>query len=348
MSSAWQVASRSTTSRAHSPSPAFSGASHLGLGQGYDPFALSSPSLQTGSETWLVMEFVDGLGDSARWLERVVDSSATFTLSESEKLLTNMWCAMLLQAVEAAKVREWGDPSDNPNASAFNTPFSPAAGSSGYRDINVPMGEAPPPPPPPHIHPPRQGPKGSRPLPRPPVGGWGGAPCGRGAPLPMPDCSTRPSQRAPTFAQAACFQGSQVPSALVDGIVHLAKAFHELPVGRLAAMQERAGPPRQRPKKAPSTVHWPLWCQVLIKVSPIPAAFNPADLLDQVCLKLTTHHSKLVAQSVSPAYGGFSIATDLVASEDELHFIREGSVRLPRGHLHHHGAPLLHVIPQTG
>jgi hypothetical protein len=117
------------------------------------------------------MEFVDGLGDSARWLERVVDGSSTFTLSESEKLLINMQCAMLLQAVEVAKVREWGDPSDNPNASAFDAPFAPAAGSSGYRDIDVPMGEAPPPPPPPRVRPPHQGPKGSRPLPRPPVGG---------------------------------------------------------------------------------------------------------------------------------------------------------------------------------
>jgi hypothetical protein len=89
-------------------------------------------------------------------------------------------------------------------------------------------------------------------------------------------------------------------------------------------MQERAGPPRQRPRKAPSTVHGPSRRQVLVKVSPILAAFNPADLLDQVRLKLTMHHSKLVAQSVSPAYGGFSIATDLVASEDELRFIREG------------------------
>jgi hypothetical protein len=48
------------------------------------------------------------------------------------------------------------------------------------------------------------------------------------------------------------------------------------------------------------------------------------DLLDQVHLKLATHHSKLVAQSVSLTYGGFSIATNLMASEDKLHFIREG------------------------
>jgi hypothetical protein len=60
---------------------------------------------------------------------------------------------------------------------------------------------------------------------------------------------------------------------------------------------------------------------VLVKVSPILAAFNPAGLLDQVRLKLVTHRSKLVAQSVSLAYGGFSIATDLVALEDELRFI---------------------------
>jgi hypothetical protein len=202
MSSASQAASRSTTSRARSPSPAFSGASPIRSGQGYDPFALSSPSLQTGSETWSVMEFVDGLGDSARWLEQVVDSSSTFSLSESEKLLINMWCAMLLQAVEAAKVREWGDPNDDPNASTFDAPFAPAAGSSGYRDTDVPMGEAPPPPPPPCIHPPRQGHKGSRPLPHPLTG----------APPPVPDRSTRPSQRALTFAQAAHFQGGQVPS----------------------------------------------------------------------------------------------------------------------------------------
>jgi hypothetical protein len=140
----------------------------------------------------------------------------------------------------------------------------------------------------------------------------------------VPDCSTRPSQRAPTFAQAARFQGGQVPSASVDGIVCLAKAFPELPTGRLAAMQEKAGPLHQRPKKAPSTVHGPSRRQVLVKVSPILVAFNPADLLDQVRPKLATHCSKLVAQSVSPAYGGFSIATDLVASEDELRFIREG------------------------
>ena len=140
----------------------------------------------------------------------------------------------------------------------------------------------------------------------------------------MPDRSTRPPARGTLFAQAARFQGGQVPSTSVDGILHLAKAFPKLPTSRLAAMEQQAKPSKPKPRKAPSTVHGLSRRQVLIKVSPIPEAFNPVDLLDQVRLKLAFHRSTLVAQTVSAAYGGFAVATDRVASEEELRFVREG------------------------
>jgi len=43
-----------------------------------------------------------------------------------------------------------------------------------------------------------------------------------------------------SFAQAAAFPGGVVPSSSVDGLVQLAKAFPELPMEHLMAMQSQA------------------------------------------------------------------------------------------------------------
>ena len=52
---------------------------------------------------------------------------------------------------------------------------------------------------------------------------------------------------------------------------------------------------------------------------------TPDVLLHQVKDKLSLHHSMLMAQSASEAYGGFSVSTDCVATEAELGFIREAA-----------------------
>jgi hypothetical protein len=95
----------------------------------------------------------------------------------------------------------------------------------------------------------------------------------------------------------------------VDGIVRLAKAFPELPTARLADMQCQAGLSKQKGAKAPSTVHGPSRQQVFIAISPVPAGFNHANLLDQIHITLGLHHSQLVVHSVSVTAGGFSVAS---------------------------------------
>ena len=113
------------------------------------------------------------------------------------------------------------------------------------------------------------------------------------------------------------------PSSL-EGVVHLAKAFPELPTQCLVSMERQAGNRKLWPKKAPSTVHGPSWHQVLVMVTPsLVMGPTPDVLLCQVKDKLSLHHSTLMVQSASEAYGGFSVSTDRVATEAELGFIRE-------------------------
>jgi hypothetical protein len=328
MSSASQAAARAraASERSHSPFP-FS----LGSPQG-SPFdeddheAIVPDTPQTSGDGWTVSEFAEGLMDSATWLEKAVSDRSSAFLTGTEKALIHSRVATLLRAVNEAGVSSWGGNTSHPPP----RPAPPRPGqlseltmtSLMAGDFDVPM--AGPPRPATRARQPRRGPLGSRPLPRPPVRAGGGSARARGAPPPVPDASTRPAVRPASFAQAARFQGGQVPSSSVDGIVRLAKAFPELPTSRLAAMQGQASPAKPRSKKASSTVHGPSRRQILVKASPIPDAFNPGDLLDQVRSKLALHRSRLVAQSVSLAYGGFSIATDVVASEDELRFVREG------------------------
>jgi hypothetical protein len=52
---------------------------------------------------------------------------------------------------------------------------------------------------------------------------------------------------------------------------------------------------------------------------------NPSELLEVIRRLLSMCRSKLSAQSVSTAYGGYSIATDGVATSDDLQYIVQGA-----------------------
>jgi hypothetical protein len=112
----------------------------------------------------------------------------------------------------------------------------------------------------------------------------------------------------------------------LEGVVRLAKAFPELPTQRLISMEKASGTNKKaKPNKAPSTVHGPSRRQVLINLIPAPLVLDDTySVLVRIHTKLTQHHSALVAQSVSLAYGGFSISTDRVASDAEIGAIRDG------------------------
>ena len=159
-----------------------------------------------------------------------------------------------------------------------------------------------------------------------------GIPRGEADPLQPPgvlpplivDYSMRPGIVPALYTQAACFASGQVASSSLEGVVCLAKAFLELPTQCLVSMERQAGNHKPQPKKAPSTVHGPSWHHVLIMVTPLSTMGPTPDvLLCQVKDKLSLHHSTLVTQSASEAYGGFSVSTDQVATEAELGFIRE-------------------------
>jgi hypothetical protein len=112
----------------------------------------------------------------------------------------------------------------------------------------------------------------------------------------------------------------------LEGVVRLAKAFPELPTQRLISMEKASGANKKaKPNKAPSTVHGPSRRQVLVNLVPAPSVLDDTySVLVRIRTKLTQHHSALVAQSVSLAYGGFSISTDCVASDTEIGAIRDG------------------------
>jgi hypothetical protein len=72
-------------------------------------------------------------------------------------------------------------------------------------------------------------------------------------------------------------------------------------------------------------VHGPSRRQVLVRIDLAPGALNDTySILVRIRTKLTQHHSALITQSVSLAYGGFSISTDRVANDTEIGAIREG------------------------
>jgi hypothetical protein len=77
--------------------------------------------------------------------------------------------------------------------------------------------------------------------------------------------------------------------------------------------------------KALLTVHGPSGRQALIAISPVPAGFNPANLLDQIRTTLSLHHSQLVVHSVSVTARGFSVVTGLVVSGDDISHILEAT-----------------------
>jgi hypothetical protein len=112
----------------------------------------------------------------------------------------------------------------------------------------------------------------------------------------------------------------------LEGMVRLAKAFPELPTQRLISMEKALGTNKKaKPNKAPSTVHGPSRCQVLVNIVPALLVLDNTYLvLVRIRTKLTQHHLALVAQSVSLAYGGFSVSTDRVASDMEISAIRDG------------------------
>jgi hypothetical protein len=146
----------------------------------------------------------------------------------------------------------------------------------------------------------------------------------RGPPLVI-NCASCPGVST-AYAQAARFSGPQGSATSVDGIVRLAKAFLELPTARLSAMQRQAMEPKQKARKASSTVHGPSRRQVLIASEPFPeGGVNPSELLEAIRRSLSMRRSKLTAQSVSTAYGGYSIATDGVATSDDLQYIVQGA-----------------------
>jgi hypothetical protein len=110
----------------------------------------------------------------------------------------------------------------------------------------------------------------------------------------------------------------------------LAKAFPELSTPRLAAMQRQQGPPKSKAKKPSMTVHGPSRRQVLLTVTPPQGDIDFHSLLRGIQTTLSLRRSTLVAQSISMAYDGYSIATDRVASSEELSFVREaGRVAFP-------------------
>lgn len=77
-----------------------------------------------------------------------------------------------------------------------------------------------------------------------------------------PNQSTWPFGQG-TVAQVAS-KGAQPAS--IEGIIQLAKAFPELPIQHLAAMQCQSAPSRKCPKKATPMVHGPSHQQVLLTV----------------------------------------------------------------------------------
>jgi hypothetical protein len=129
-----------------------------------------------------------------------------------------------------------------------------------------------------------------------------------------------------TYAKTAQFAGGLPPSS-VDGIVRLAKAFPELPTKQLEVMNWAAGKAKAKAKKSSATVHGPLRRQVFIQVHPPLVNPNPADLLDNVRMQLSLHHSKLVVESAVVTQQGFAITTTSVASDEELQHFR-GATRL--------------------
>jgi hypothetical protein len=88
-------------------------------------------------------------------------------------------------------------------------------------------------------------------------------------------------------------------------------------------MQHWAGLSKPKGVKAPSTIHGPSRRQVLIAISPVPARFNPANLLDQIHTAWGLHDSQLVVHSVSVTAGGFLVVTSSVASGDDVSHILE-------------------------
>jgi hypothetical protein len=173
-------------------------------------------------------------------------------------------------------------------------------------------------------HPPR----GARPLPRPPVGGRGGASKGKGrdlGPPPPINRATWPPPPRSSYAQTACLDGG-VSRSSVDGIVRLAKAFPELPTKQLEVMQRAAGPPRKAPR-ASATVHGPSRRQVLVTIRPTQGTPNPEHLLKITRSQLALHHSSLVVESAVVSRDGYSVVTSTVASDSDLLQIR-GAARL--------------------
>ena len=323
MSSASDAALRQGRSRSSPPRStpgSHRGASPISLGGGPDDDDMGDddPPLVGSSQ------FDRDLTYNANWL-RLLDPTEVANFDDFDKEAIARGLTAVITAAEAAGVIGWRDPDLDSRLRAVAEGYFPSPTATHLGDVAMtdaaPLGPA--------RGPPRRRadpPRGARPLPRPP-GGRGGkpSPIVRGPP-PMVNRDTRPGSGPVSYAQAARLPTGQMGSSSLEGVVRLAKAFPELPTQRLLSMEKAAGDRKQKPKKASATVHGPSRRQVLITMQPPPVAgVDPSSLLTEVKRTLSLHHSTLEAQSVSEAYGGFSVAMDRVATDAELGFIREGT-----------------------
>ena len=119
-------------------------------------------------------------------------------------------------------------------------------------------------------------------------------------------------------------------------MVRLAKAFPELPMDRLKAMQSQQSPSQSSQGKAKVTIHKPSRRKVLLTANPMPGEgmLSPDFLLSVITTLLLACHFTLVAEVVTPAYGSFTVTCDSMATQEELYAIRDRAIPIfPAGSL---------------
>jgi hypothetical protein len=102
-------------------------------------------------------------------------------------------------------------------------------------------------------------------------------------------------------------------------LVNLAKTMPDLPSDRILAMHKASLPPPSNKRRISSMTSGPSWCQVLIRLDPLPSSSKLPMIVGLANCALSK--SDLWVDSCYAAYGDLTLLTNCVTSQSEIDLI---------------------------